>query len=541
MQAKLECQNYNFYQEISSLDKTVIDDAIRSFEKMKACGTLKADGFESDKWFMTDGVRRSVTIDFNIDEVAFSKNSRQLLDCTLRDYAYAMRVAVCCNFGYSLEKLQSQVSILRNFACGQYECCQYEDAQILLDLLLILPGYSMSRSKEIRRLESIHPDFSSKNSNQRTLANYQTYIRFDYFLNEWWNNATAEDRVRYFPVYFWWKVTVILPLRPTECAMTPRNCIRKEGNRYYLTVRRTKLKGTRQAGTYILDQDYKKMEYRITEELGMEIEQYITVTNPIYRSSIDTLFCKTSQFSLLNITQESNSYYGYPNLRQCLDHFYSDVLIGQFGLTVVEDCDLLTSPDEIEYVNLGDTRHIAMVSLMISGGSPSVCRALGDQDSIDISSNYYTNIEPFLTAVSREGYRISKRESYGGNETKKKSLTAVDRTLKIKGGYCQSKLAQKGNFCDCACAVTTEGGFGDCRVCEHFIPVGTSLAEYTASASQEMRATCVLLKQSIESIRQGNGSSDTLSEVLDRLHAQALKYCHLSALTKLIKEVEESQ
>ena len=146
-----------------------------------------------------------------------------------------------------------------------------------------------------------------------------------------------------------------------------------------------------------------------------------------------------------------------------------------------------------------------------------------------------------MNVVSREGYRPDKRgDSSGKNATTKKELRTIDRTMKIKGGYCQSKLAQNGNFCDCACAVTAEGGFGDCRVCEHFIPVGTSLAEYTEYASREMRATCVLLKQSIESIRKGNGSADSLSEVLDRLHAQALKYCHLSALSKLIKETEET-
>ena len=288
-------------------------------------------------------------------------------------------------------------------------------------------------------------------------------------------------------------------------------------------------------------EDYTKMEYRIPEELGTIIEEYITATESVYNPSIDTLFCKSSQFSLLNINQKSDGYYGYPNLLQCLNHFYNDILIGQFGLTVVEGCDFLSSPKEIERIHLGDTRHIAMVSLMLSGGSPSVCRALADHHGIDISSNYYTNIESFLKATSREGYRPSRRNSSSDkNGTAENALCIIDRTMKINGGYCQSKLAQSGNFCDCACAVSTEGGFGDCCVCHHFIPVGTSLPEYTEASSKEMKATCVLLKQSIESIRQGNGSADTLSEVLDRLHAQALKYCHLSALTRLIKETEES-
>ena len=506
----------------------MVADARRSFEKLRASDILRADDFDSDQWIMTDGVRRAVTINFQIDEVAFSRKSRQLLGCTIRDYQQAMRVAVCCWIGYGLETLQQRISIVRRFACGQYEGNQYEDSQVILDLLLLLPGNSATRERAIQKLESIPPDYSDRESRQRRLADYQTYFRFDHYLSQWWDNATQEDRVRFFPVYFWWKVTAILPLRPRECALTPRKCIRKEGGRWYLTVRRTKLKGTRQAGTYSLEGDYQKMEYQITEELGTTIEHYIAATESIYQPGIDTLFCKASQFALLNIKNNNDGYYGYANLRQCLNHFYNDVLIGIFGLSVVSDCDSLLSPDEIEYVHLGDTRHIAMISLMLSGGSPSVCRALADHADIDISSNYYTNIETFLNAISREGYRP--------HVGKEKTLGVIDRTMKINGGYCQSKLAQGGDYRDCACAVTTEGGFGDCHVCRHFVPIGTSLPEYTTAASNEMKAICVLLKQSIESIRQGNGSADTLSEVLDRLHAQALRHYHLSKLTRVIKE-----
>ena len=92
--ARKQHQNCNFYQEISSLDESVVKDAIRSFTQMKASGRLTADSFESKQWIMTDGVRRAVMLDFQIDEVAFSRNGNQLLECTLRDYEYAMRVAI---------------------------------------------------------------------------------------------------------------------------------------------------------------------------------------------------------------------------------------------------------------------------------------------------------------------------------------------------------------------------------------------------------------------------------------------------------------
>lgn len=489
---------------------------------------------------MTDGVDPAVTINFQLNEPVFIQTTHRELGCSLKEFQQAMRVVICCRFGYALRTLQRDAALLRKFACGELtDNIQYDDAQILLDLLMLLPGYNTNRSQKIRDLEALSPDYGTKQKQQRTLASCKTYILFDHYLTQWWEHATSEDRIRFFPVYFWWKVTAILPLRPTECVLTPRDCIRKDRNRYYLTVRRTQLKGTKQAETYYLDQDYRKAEYPVPEELGTIIEQYILKTQAVYESSIDTLFCKATQFSSLGIKINQNGYYSYSNLRQCLNHFYDDVLVGQFGLTISDTYDPQSSQHTIGHVNLGDTRHIAMVSLMVSGGSPSACCALADHEGIDISSNYYTNIESFLDVVSRERYRIYKAENEqsSDNPTTEK-LLSIDKSLPINGGYCQSNLAKHGDFSHCACAVTTEGGFGDCYVCLHFVPLGTTLPAYESSVSKEMHATYILLKQAVETIRQVNGCSESLSDYLDRFQARALQYMRMSTLAKLIKETE---
>ena len=68
--------------------------------------------------------------------------------------------------------------------------------------------------------------------------------------------------------------------------------------------------------------------------------------------------------------------YSYDCLKTTKDDFYKNVLAGK----------------EIPVVNLGDTRHIAMMNLIISGGSPRMCMELAGHANIGISSHYYTNM-----------------------------------------------------------------------------------------------------------------------------------------------------
>ena len=53
-------------------------------------------------------------------------------------------------------------------------------------------------------------------------------------------------------------------------------------------------------------------------------------------------------------------------------------------------------------INLGDTRHLAMINLMLSGGSPVICRELAGHEDIDISSNYYSNLSTIVESAVYE-------------------------------------------------------------------------------------------------------------------------------------------
>ena len=108
-------------------------------------------------------------------------------------------------------------------------------------------------------------------------------------MNTYWEGASEVEKLFYFPLYFWWNLTAILPLRPTEFLLTPRNCIERKSGENILTIRRTTLKGGKNITRYRINSDYKLMKYGVTDKLAAEVEWYVLKTENMSKSSLDTL------------------------------------------------------------------------------------------------------------------------------------------------------------------------------------------------------------------------------------------------------------
>lgn len=483
---------------------------------------------------MTDEVKKGYVLDFQIDEVHFQRVMTPILDCTLGDYHKAMRIVITSRFGYSLRTLQTDVSTMRSFADHMVVPDEYAQAQVLADLLALLPGESQYRDELQNRIDDISPLLKS-NGQQRSLAHYQSYLRFSAILDTFWKTATPEEKLLYFPVWFWFSITGVLPLRPTECVLTPRQCITQVDGKYYLEVRRTLGKGTIQQRRYRMELDYERCKYPIPDHLAIHILDYISATQHVYQSNIDVLFCKHSQFAGAKVIIENDKHYTYANLRQCLSYFYRNIVQDKYSYIIATDCDNLLE-GEIQKIQLGEMRHIAMVSLALTGGSPAICKELAGHESIEISSHYYSNLKSFLDLLGWERFR--KKDS----TTKPAYGLSVSQQYPVKNGYCQCEQVWNDDYSPCISAVDTNGMPGSCSVCRWFFPSehrkNQQIQMQKEKIDYELEQTCTLMRQSIDQVRKGLGNIDTISCVLDNLAAKSRQYIHLSALERLCRESE---
>jgi hypothetical protein len=511
-------KNYSRSMAVWEVDDETLGRARDIFNDYKARGVIISGEFEDMSWTLSDQAK-SVGLALLTFEGGFHKKALEWIGCSYRQYVDSVKAYIVLNLGeLGLATLQELVRVFNRLVVASHEeaCVDSVNLSHIIALLQIIPGGNAQRDCVIEGLEEKVEQLSRKKNKgcQRQLADFASYLRFNEVLESFWQNADEGQKLFYFPLYFWWNLTAILPLRPMELLLTPRNCLRVNNGDNILTVRRTKLKGGVCKISYRISEDYDLKEYAIHGCLANELAHYINTTENMRQPEIDTLFSQEPHFRYLNRTgYSSNRYYTYQILATALRYFYQE-----------SGCGLDSG---ISRIRLGDTRHLAMTNLIISGGSPVICRELADHSSIDISAHYYANISNLVECMTLERYRKSKGATADITGMAKYPITISLDKCRVSGGWCSSDAMKAGNIDDCLKIMDGNGHIGVCRACSQYQPdnPGIHLAFLDeASGKAQVDADSRHLIRMIELVRRGLGYEEDIGSALLRLQRSSNHY-----------------
>jgi hypothetical protein len=361
--------SYARYLTVHEIDAEAISRAQDVFCDYKKRGVILNESFDDAVWLLSNQ-KKYVSLNLSISKETYDTNALNWIGCKYGCYQECVKVYITFILGeIDLVGLQGICNTFRNITDRSIDevVAMSKHINHVVGLLRVIPGSSAHRDYVAEELEEKISQRSWKNQKgkQRYLADFNTYLKFNEILNTFWTIATKNQKLFYFPLYFWWNLTAILPLRITEFLLTPRDCLDiDDKGEHVLTVRRTRLKGGFKKVAYRIVEDYEYKKYIINESLAAELRSYIKSTDKMNKTEIDTLFLQKPHFQYIGTKVPSkNRYYNYDNLRICLSLFYQEVVA-------------LTDNIELDALNLGDTRHLAMTNLIISGGSPVICKEL---------------------------------------------------------------------------------------------------------------------------------------------------------------------
>lgn len=190
--------------------------------------------------------------------------------------------------------------------------------------------------------------------------------------------------------------------------------------------------------------------------------------------------------------------------------------------------EALSERNDISMIHLGDTRHIAMMNLIISGGSPTVCMELAGHEDIDVSSNYYANMANLVECATYEMYRKGKKGSQMLVQGQREyQFVQPDGLTRVKDGWCRSSRRKGLGVEDCISAVNSLGEMGDCKCCRYFMAdmQGVHLDFYDAAKGREnVDADSWFLMHMIEAVRQGIGLQEDIKSAMLRLQQSCMHY-----------------
>lgn len=306
-------------------------------------------------------------------------------------------------------------------------------------------------------------------SNRRNLPPAKEVITFSmwlehFFYEEYKLDIISPALLRYYPIVIWWKLTSIIPIRPSEFCSINRNALISTENGFYLKLPRIKNKKNVQ----VID------EISISNELGSIIEEYINITN-IYGKS-KTLISYRSIFSTYNKRyQDATRFikydfdvFNYSDLLYQLNSFHDEILVNKFNVKVVP-YKKVTNKESFDRYDIsrrilpGDTRHLAIMSLINQKFHPVEVARLAGHTSLS-SYFHYSNhqtywvdleIHKLMHKFHGEKNDIVEEHSIWSQVSKRALLKepTTNYNEKLLLGYCTDNLKR--------C-------FTDCIFCEHW-------------------------------------------------------------------------
>lgn len=533
-----ENKHFSTITAFAELDNLSEYDARKRFSAYRAEKIVEVGLFDDDKWVLSDERDRR-GFDFSIDENAFKHFGLRLnmLSCEFKKY---LKIFIVNNLGaLSLVSLQHIILAIRRAVYATdsdfVSDLSKTDTQWInhvLDFFSVLPANG--REEQLDELlvqceAAVDQSCLTRSGSQRSLATFESYFRFHDILKRFWEESNSEDeKLFYFPVWLWWNITGVLPTRPHEFILTPRNCFEEVDGKYYFTMRKNKVKGTKKTKGYRLKEDYQIVKYQIPENIANEIKWYIRKTASCTPTDINTLLVTPPHYHMWERNAPYTSrYFTYINLATCLRYFYKEIVQDRYGFHILTDHNqtMLSGSKDIEYIHLGDTRHIALINLIAEGASPIAAMMLAGHDTPEMSAHYFSNISTLIECKVHRQYKktLSGEQVY--------TLSAPHNKLCVgesipceNGGYCYSERTRNGDYSECYKVTGPAGEMGYCPNCDYYRDSNKGFYHSNEPYTKRIEMEGQLLAKIVKQVRNGRGDVEDIISILNRLNGTAYSY-----------------
>lgn len=467
-------KNFNRHKVVTTIDTEEKTIALEKFGTYQKDGVIQSE-FNDDAWLLSDE-KDLVTLDFTFDEVYVKKYMKHY---SVTEFKEVLKCYISFCIGqYVLGTLQEMVYNIKELLYNTECLSKIPTKRNLLfksgvqDFIELMPFTSEDIILEEERYKYSYVK-------RRELAEYQSYFLFGRILEEYWKgNATINEKIFFYPIYLWWNITMILPVRVTEFTLIPKECLEGKNGAQYLKIRRSKMKGNANRNiTYKIDEDYKIYEYAVSNEIATMIFDYKDLVKGYKESNIDSLFVNEVYVNANNKLKDFG-FFHTKHFSRLLDVFYCDVIERYYNYRVIPKDKLKETnnvgeayklkANEIVKISLGDSRHIAMQNMLLNGANILMAKEITGHENVDMIFHYSGNLRNLIKCKAYSLFELSKRK-----EIIVESVAGTGKDFIIRGGElakfvevdqgkCFSPLFTQGNMGDCYAVA------GDCEICKYF-------------------------------------------------------------------------
>lgn len=381
---RLSCENNNY--KFNKKDKPMYEDL---FIQFKTEGLITNDcNFDDSIWFLVDKkTNRTTKLKFELELMKDFMLALKFL--TLNDLRTGFTVDVLRMMtskmietymdteGYRVDKLNDYQDLFNSYGYRKRENIVIKNIQFAEYFNGLIPAEYINFFKSV----------PIGHRNIRKLPNYESVINFDFIINDFYNNIDDKNlRKKFYPIYLWWKITSIIPMRPIEFLNFKSDCIYKSENNYLINVPREKNKGNSSRLEVTNKLQINKEIYDLVNEylslLKEDEKSHYLFSYIAYNSFIKNERLRKGALTKRNRTDKMDNTQFY----ELLDDFYIEIVDNMYGYK------------EIERINAGDTRHFAFCNMMLQGFNMLTIARIGGHLNLQSQLSYCSHLDYFAEA-----------------------------------------------------------------------------------------------------------------------------------------------
>lgn len=398
-------------EEIESLSDTsfLTTESINEAIKILKNETLHVSGdFDDDEWiFYKDNLNTGLKRKFNFNKLKpyesishIPKNFKAVVKCWIADLISKYHITTVAGYYLKLLKFLEYTDGFDQEKDDEFvlwftstETISNKDKQYTIYVILNFLDYADIEAGEvyIKPLLNLKKKIVRKKAN-RTLPPSKDILAFsqsiDFYYQEIKSSNSNDtkwinEKLLYYPIIIWWKLTTIIPLRPSEFCSIKRDCLSELEGNFYLRLPRHK---------------YPKKHPNVVDKVRIDqitfelISTYIAETDKFGNS--DTLISynsilKTSSDFIRSIRESQKiniNVFNKDQLYLLIQSFYEKIARPKYGFNIPQKNQLRPN----------DTRHLAIFSLMMQGVSPIEIARLANHNTISMQLNYAHHTEYWI-------------------------------------------------------------------------------------------------------------------------------------------------
>ncbi|MEW4353821.1 hypothetical protein AB1I63_02835 [Streptococcus pneumoniae] len=534
-------------------DYAMIDYASECFEDYVEKGIILTQDFDSHKWQMTNEYA-NISFLFNINTFQYNRYYEPLFRVSYAEFVdYLKSFIVLSMDKHVLPSLQQFLRDIKRLVketkqniLEDVTSIKISSPTLCIDFFSSLPCYEdILLNQLMEKLDNmITTQYAFKPKQQRQLAQFQSYFTFNDILVDYWSKELSEEeRLFYYPLYLWWQITAVLPLRPREFLLTPQDCLSENDGKFFLTLRRNNLKGKGKSVSHKISEDYYQTTYEIPQKLANSIQEYLSLTKDQVATELCTLFALDSHYKKWNRSAGSNNrFLTYTNLNTILKYFFKEIISERYGYMVhYINSPIRLKENEINYIHIGDTRHIAMINLIAEGSSPVTAMLLAGHDNVATSSHYFSNLSQFIECRSYQMYRklTGSQTTYEISKSQPRYTIGKNFVQLDNKGRCYSPRYATGDFSDCLKVISSHAELGACTSCPFYRKLGKDYFSMDNSYKKSIDEEALIVDQAIKQVREGKGHIEEIGEALLKLKTVSHSYQEY-LIAKQLRTTEET-